>query len=76
MNQNGQVVDLARPIISARKGHNPLYFNIKVQPNDMMSEGGMIQSQPRNETYVLLSALPVELRTRVETAIKAIQSSI
>jgi len=41
-----------------------------------MSEGGMIQSQPKNETYILLSALPVELRTRVETAIKTIQSSI
>jgi len=76
MNQNGQVVDLGRPIISARKGHNPLYFNIRVQPNDTMTEGGMIQSQLRNETYVLLSALPVELRTRVETAIKVIQSSI
>jgi len=76
MNNGAQVVDLARPIISGRKGYKPLYFNVVIQGADLVTEGGTVQSTPKQETYVLLSGLPRELQLRIQTAIQTIQSSI
>jgi hypothetical protein len=76
MNQNFQIVDLTKPILSARKGLKPIFFNIKIQPNDTLTEGGSIQNELKTETYISLSALPQDLRIKVETAIQAIRTAI
>lgn len=76
MNSGVQVVDLARPIFSGRKGYKPLFFNVAIQGADLVTEGGSVQSSPKQETYVLLSALPRELQIRIQTAIQTIQSTI
>ena len=76
MNNKIQVIDLARPIVSGRKGYRPLFFNVAIQGADLVTEGGSVQSNPKQETYVLLSALPKELQIRIQTAIQTIQSTI
>jgi hypothetical protein len=73
---NMQKVDLYSPIISSRKGPAPLVLRIGVQNADTYMEGGPVTSPMRAEAYVLLSALPTELRTRVETAVQAIVSGM
>jgi hypothetical protein len=76
MSNGVQVIDLARPILSGRKGYKPLFFNVAIQSADLVTEGGTVQSNPKQETYVLLSGLPRELQLRIQTAIQTIQSTI
>lgn len=67
-----QVVDLFAPIMSSRRGNPPLVLRVGVTPVSVMTVGGAMNAPVRAEAYVLLSALPEELRRRVETAIQVI----
>ena len=67
-----QRVDLYQPMIHVRVGAPPLVINVGVNRNGMETTGGPVESAIRPESYVLLSALPDELRERVKTAIQAL----
>jgi hypothetical protein len=67
-----QKIDLYAPIMAARKGPPPIALRVGVQPADVHTVGGPLVSSVKAETYVLLSALPEELRRRVETAVQAL----
>lgn len=71
-----QKVDLYSPIMSLHKGIPPLVLRIGVQHADTYTVGGPVSSPVRAESYVLLSALPEELRRRVETAVQTIISGM
>jgi hypothetical protein len=59
--------------MAARPGAPPLALRVGVTRNDSLSEGVPV-GNVRAETYVLLSALPDELRRRVELAVQALLS--
>ena len=69
---NPQLVDLYAPIMSSRKGNPPLVLRVGVSPVSVMTVGGAMNAPIKAEAYVLLSALPEELRRRVETALQVI----
>lgn len=66
-----QVVDLYRPIAASRQVPAPLALRVGVPNQNSMSEG-VPTATYKVETYVLLSALPEELRRRVELAVQAL----
>jgi hypothetical protein len=65
-----QRVDLFQPMIATAGGAAPLALRVGVPNNNSISEGVPQGGQIRPETYVLLSALPEDLRRRVELAIQ------
>ena len=67
-----QRVNLFAPMMASQKGQPPLVLKVGVQPQDIMTVGGSMSSPPKVESYVLLSALPEEIRRRVETCVQAI----
>jgi hypothetical protein len=67
-----QKIDLYQPILHDRQGVPPLTIRVGVYANDGFVEGGTPSTHLKPETYVLLSALPQELRERVTTAIQTI----
>lgn len=68
-----QRVDLYQPMIAARSGPAPLALRVGVANATSFSEG--VPSGPmRVETYVLLSALPEELRRKVDLAVQLLIS--
>ena len=67
---NPQRVDLYSPIMATR-GPAPLALRVGVQNQNSLSEGVPV-GNVKAETYVLLSALPEELRRRVELAVQAL----
>lgn len=71
-----QQVDLYQPIMSARVGAPPLVLRVGVTSNVSMMEGGVPQSTVHGEDYVLLSALPPELRERVKIAVQSLISGM
>lgn len=71
-----QKVDLYQPMIHVRVGVPPLFINVGVNRNGSETTGGPVENVVRPETYVLLSALPDELRERVKTAVQALISSM
>ena len=71
-----QKVDLFQPMISSRVGHPPLVLNVGVQRSSSETFGGPVEGAVKAEYYVLLSALPEELRERVKTAVQALLSSM
>lgn len=71
-----QRVNLYQPIAADRAGPPPLTIRAIVIPNVDYTIGGTIGSTERAETYVLLSALPDEIRSRVITAVQALISSM
>jgi len=73
---NMQRVDLYQPMIHNRVGAPPLVINVGVNRTGAETMGGMVENVVRPESYVLLSALPDELRDRVKTAIQALISSM
>lgn len=76
-NQNVQRVDLYQPILAARPGQQPLVVRVGVQNQNSISEGvPSTLGQVRVESYVLLSALPEDLRRRVELAVQALITAI
>lgn len=62
-------------MVAARAGRPPLVIRVGVTDNISISEG-VPMGTLRPEAYVLLSALPEELRRRVEVAVQAILSSV
>jgi hypothetical protein len=54
-----------------RIGPPPVVLRVVVTPNNAELAGGVPMSPTRGETYVLMSALPEELRRRVELAVQA-----
>jgi hypothetical protein len=76
MNNKFQNVDLYSPILSSRKGKPPLVLKVGVQGLDQYTVEGPQISPIKPEHYVLLSALPEELRRKVETAIQAMLTNI
>jgi hypothetical protein len=71
-----QRVDLYQPMISNRVGAPPLVLNVGVQRTGAETMGGYVEGAVRPEHYVLLSALPEELRERVKTAVQAMLSGM
>ena len=71
-----QRVDLYQPMVHTRVGTPPLYINVGVNRHGVETMGGPVENVIRPETYILLSALPDELRERVKTAIQALISSM
>jgi len=67
-----QKVDLYQPLVATRVGAPPLVLRAVVTPNVGNMVGGVPQSTTKIENYVLLSALPEELRRRVELAVQAL----
>jgi hypothetical protein len=65
-----QVVDLYAPIMASRRGNAPLVIRVGVAPESVMTVTGPTSAPVKAEAYVLLSALPEDLRRRVETAIQ------
>lgn len=70
-----QQVDLYRPIVSAGRARPPLVIRVGVQNEQSISEG-VPSGPPRQEAYVLLSAMPEELRRRIELAVQAVMTSV
>jgi hypothetical protein len=66
-----QQVDLFAPIMNTRQGPAPLALRVGCRNGNSISEG-VPNGQVRVETYVLLSALPEELRRRVDLAVQAL----
>jgi hypothetical protein len=66
-----QQVDLYGPIMNTRHGPPPLAIRVGCRNQNSISEG-VPNGQVKAETYVLLSALPEELRRRVELAVQAL----
>lgn len=71
-----QKVDLYQPLLHDRQGSPPLTLRVGVFSSSHMVEGGSPEAQIKPETYILLSALPFELRERVKTAVQAIISGM
>jgi hypothetical protein len=71
-----QKVDLYQPLISSRVGPPPIVLNVGVQRNSHETAGGLMETALTPEHYVLLSALPAELRDRVKSAVQAILSGM
>jgi len=67
-----QRVDLYQPLMSNKKGAPPLVLRVGVQNADVYTQGGTATSPVRAEAYILLSALPEEIRRRVEIAVQAL----
>lgn len=68
---SAQRVNLYSPILADKPGPVPLAIRVGV-PNATSISEGVPSSSFRSETYVLMSALPEELRTRVELAIQVL----
>lgn len=69
-----QRIDLYQPIVHTRVGAPPMAIRVGVMRSNEETAGGLVEGSLRAETYVLLSALPEELRERVRTAIQALTS--
>ena len=69
-----QSVDLYQPMVHVRVGAPPLTIRIAVNRSAGETAGGPIEGAYRPETYVLLSALPDELRERVRTSIEMLST--
>lgn len=70
-----QKVDLYQPLLAVRPGRPPLVLRVGVTDALSISEGVPVGTV-RTEAYVLLSALPEEIRRRVETSVQVLLSSI
>lgn len=66
-----QRVDLYQPLFADKTGPAPLVLRVGVS-NPVTVTEGPISTSLRAETYILLSALPIELRQRVELAIQVL----
>lgn len=65
-----QQVDLYQPMMASRVGAPPLVLRVGVQHNVNNVEGGVPMGAVRPEEYVLLSALPEEIKQRVILAVQ------
>jgi len=69
---NAQRVNLFQPLIADRGGAPPIVLRVGVLNHNSISEGVPSGGTVKPEAYVLLSALPEELRRRVELAIQTL----
>jgi hypothetical protein len=69
-----QKVDLFQPLIADKVGAPPIVLRVGVLNQNSISEGVPMGGTVKPEAYVLLSALPEELRRRVELAIQLLIS--
>jgi hypothetical protein len=67
-----QQVDLYQVMAANRIGPPPIVIHAIVRPNKSETVEGVQASATRGESYVLLSALPQELRERVKLAIQVL----
>ena len=67
-----QKVDLYQPIVHYKVSLAPLTLRVGIPTSSGFVEGGTSSEFLKPETYVLISALPIELQERVKTAIQAI----
>lgn len=67
-----QVVDLYQPITAARVGPPPVVLRVTVTRSADSFAGGVPSSSVASEPYVLVSALPEELRKRISIAVQTI----
>jgi hypothetical protein len=67
-----QRVDLFQPMIADKVGAPPLVLRVGVLNHNSISEGVPQGGTVRAESYVLMSALPEELRRRVELAVQVL----
>ena len=71
-----QNVDLYQPLVHDKRTPAPLTLRVGVHTSGGYVEGGTPAAYLKPETYVLLSALPIDLQERVKTAIQAIISGM
>lgn len=71
-----QVANVFQPIEAATTGPAPLFIRVVVKPSPFETVTGPVAGKSKVEDYVLLSALPVDLRERVKTAIQCLISQI
>lgn len=74
-----QKVDLYQPMINVNPAPSPLTVRVGMVPPSNMTQGGSMQSQQgisKIETYVLLSALPVDLQERIKLAVQTLVSGM
>jgi hypothetical protein len=64
--------NLYQPIVSTTVGSPPLVVRAVITPTVEHLQGGPMPQARRVESYILLSALPEELRRRVELAVQAL----
>lgn len=70
-----QKVNPYQPMISEKVGPSPVIMKVGMPVQMAVSEGVPVGSL-KVETYVRLSALPEELRLRVETAIQFLSAGM
>lgn len=64
--------NLYQPILADSSGPPPVVLRVVTQPSNQHMVGGVPASTQKVESYVLLSALPEDIRRRVEMAVQAI----
>lgn len=70
------VANLYKPILAAVAGPSPIVLTIVTAPSNGNVAGGVPLSTQKLENYILLSALPDELRQRVALAVQALVTAI
>ena len=73
---SNNLANIYEPVTSDRQGSPPLVINVITKPRAMEFMGGVPATAFKQESYVLFSALPDELRERVRTAIQALQAGM
>lgn len=68
--------DINKPIYSTVVGRAPLVIRAVTTSSNTLMVGGSSAVSQKVETYVLLSALPEELRQRVELAVQALVTAM
>lgn len=74
MTRQAQVVDLTEPIAGLPGQAPPVVIDAFIQSNNEIA-GGVPSSHTRRESYVLYSALPDELKRRIEMAVQALAAA-
>lgn len=68
------VADLTKPIFSAHPGKPPAMIRTVISAQQYMMQGAIPSNSQKVEDYVLLNALPEELRQRVLLALQVLSS--
>ena len=69
-----QNVNLYQPIASVDASPPPLTLRVITKRQPVYTQQGSVEGTMKAETYVLLSALPIELQERVKLAIQTMLS--
>ena len=71
---NNNVADIYNVIVSNKRGNPPLVIRTLTTLDNKAMIDGIPQINQKIENYVLLSALPFELKQRVELAIQSLST--